>query len=89
VNAAARLLRSPGRANFSPLADQSKDPPHFQANDLITRDKSGSVDQAYKDLIEENQKSYTELEKLRKEKPDEFNKKVVVIDSYTPEKKQN
>jgi hypothetical protein len=76
-------------ANFSPLSNQSADPPHFQANDLITRDDKGNVDQSYKDLIEENQKSYTDLEKLRQDNPDEFNKTVVEIDSYTEEKKKD
>jgi len=75
-------------ANFSPLSNQSADPPHFQANDLITRDAKGNVDQAYKDLIDENQNSYTDLEKERKDNPDEFNKKVVEIDSYTEQKKE-
>jgi uncharacterized protein RhaS with RHS repeats len=75
-------------ANFSPLANQAADLPHFQANDLITRGSDGKPDQAYMDLIQENQASFVELEKLRKENPPEFQKRVIGIDSYTRAKQK-
>jgi hypothetical protein len=63
-------------SNFSPLPDQKKDPPHFQADDLITRDAKGKPDQKYRDLIKENQKSYRDLERLKKEDPEEYRKRI-------------
>jgi RHS repeat-associated protein len=74
---------------LSPLSNQSADLPHFQANDLITRDKYGKVDQAYLDRIQENQHSYVSWETLRKESPNVFNSLVIPIDSYTINKKEN
>lgn len=71
--------------NFSTVAN---DPPHFQANDLITRGPDGNVDQTYLDLIKTNQADYTQFEKLRQEDPAEFEKKVTTIDSYTEIKKK-
>lgn len=79
LTAAARLPNS----NFSPLNNQAADPPHFQANDLITRNADGSVDQAYRALIAENQQSFLDMEKLRLENPDQFNRLVTTIDSFT------
>jgi len=72
-------------ANFSTVAN---DPPHFQANDLITRGADGKVDQTYLDLIQTNQADYVRLEKLRQENPTEFEKQVTNIDSYTQIKKK-
>ena len=66
-------------SKFSPLANQAADPPHFQANDLITRGADGKVDQKYKDLIKENQNSYQQLEQQRRDDPQEFDKKLVPI----------
>jgi len=79
LTAAARMPNS----RFSPLSNQAEDPPHFQANDLITRNPDGSVDQAYRNLIAENQQSFLDLEKLRRENPDQFNSLVTSIDSFT------
>ena len=69
--------------NFSPLANQLADAPHFQANDLITRDGTGRVDQKYLALIAGNQQSFLDLEQMRKSDPTQFNALVVAIDSFT------
>jgi RHS repeat-associated protein len=66
-------------ADLSPLNNQDADPPHFQANDLITRDKKGKVDDQFKALVEENQQQTQDYEKLRKEDPEKFEKDVVDI----------
>lgn len=79
LTAAARLPN----CSFSPLQNQAADPPHFQANDLITRNSDGSVDQVYRSLIAENQQSFLDMEKLRRENPDQFNRLVTTIDSFT------
>ncbi len=79
LTAAARLPNS----NFSPLSNQAADPPHFQANDLITRNADGSVDQTYLNLVAENQQSFLDMEKMRVEDPDQFHGLVVTIDSFT------
>ena len=65
--------RSPLNApSNSPLRNQSQDPPHFQANDLITRGADGLADEAFKKQIEQNQKHYIELEALRENDPEAF-----------------
>ncbi len=69
--------------NFSPLSNQMDDPPHFQANDLITRDSSGQVDAQYMALIAENQRSFLDLERMRTSNPGQFASLVTAIDSYT------
>ena len=79
LTAAARQPNS----RFSPLSNQEKDPPHFQANDLITRDSSGKVDAQYMALIAENQQSFLDLEKMRTSDPSQFSSLVTEIDSFT------
>jgi hypothetical protein len=59
---------------LSPLNNQAADPPHFQANDLITRGKDGKVDDQFKALVEENQQQAQEYEKKRKENPESSRK---------------
>jgi len=68
---------------FSPLSNQEKDPPHFQANDLITRDGSGQVDAHYMALIAENQQSFLDLEQMRGNDPGQFASLVTKVDSFT------
>ena len=69
--------------SFSPLNNQMADPPHFQANDLITRDSGGQVDAQYMALIAENQQSFLEFEQMRTSNPSQFSSLVTAIDSYT------
>ena len=69
--------------NFSPLSKQTADPPHFQANDLITRDSSGHVDEKFLSLIAENQQSFLDLEQMRTSDPAHFASLVTTIDSFT------
>jgi len=76
------VARQPN-CNFSPLNNQAADPPHFQANDLITRDDTGHVDQRYMALIAENQQSFLDLEQMRTDDPGQFNALVTPIDSFT------
>jgi RHS repeat-associated protein len=66
-------------ADLSPLNNQDADPPHFQANDLITRGNDGKVDDQFKALVEENQQQAQDYEKLRKEDAEKFEKEVVDI----------
>jgi len=70
-------------SNFSPLKNQAADQPHFQANDLITRDAAGKVDQRYLTLIDENQQSFVDLEQMRTGNPSQFNALVTEIDSFS------
>ena len=79
LTAQARQLN----CNFSPLTNQAADPPHFQANDLITRDGAGHVDQRYLALIAENQQSFLDFEEMRSNNPNQFNTLVIAIDSFT------
>jgi hypothetical protein len=69
--------------NFSPLRNQAADPPHFQANDLITRDGTGHVDGKFLSLIAENQQSFLDLERMRVSDPAQFASLVTTIDSFT------
>jgi RHS repeat-associated protein len=66
-------------AGLSPLNDQAKDKPHFQANDLITRGDDGKVDDEFKDLVKENQQQVEHYETMREEDPEAFDKNVVTI----------
>ena len=71
-------------ADLSPLSNQALDPPHFQANDLITRGDDGKVDDQFKALVTTNQQQMQDYEKLRLEDPEKFEAEVVTILPPTP-----
>ncbi len=79
----AGLTELAGQHCLSPLDNQSNDPPHFQAGDLITRGLNGAVDQAYKNLIDENQAQQALLEEARRQVPETFNQNVIELDGAT------
>ena len=79
LTAAARQAN----CNFSPLSNQAADPPHFQANDLITRDGTGHVDAKFLSLIAENQQNFLDLEQMRSSDPAKFASLVTKIDSFS------
>ncbi|MCU1228007.1 MAG: hypothetical protein JWO97_891 [Acidobacteria bacterium] len=70
--------------DLSPLNNQAADPPHFQANDLITRGKDGKVDDQFKALVVVNQQQVEDYEKLRKTDPGKFEKDVVDVTPPRP-----
>jgi len=80
----ADLTKDAAAAGLFPLKDQMADPVHFQATDLITREDNGSVDQAFRDLLLENQTQAQEYEQMRTSDPASFSEKLVVIEPAPP-----
>jgi hypothetical protein len=60
------LTKLAGEFGFSPLRNQARDRPHFQANEFITRGTDGRVDLAYPKMLELNQRQYRAYEFIRK-----------------------